>query len=106
MTAFMQPQAIARFITDSDASSFLLAIKATWTAMASGFQENSGMEQIDALLSRGGMDSMLLTIWLIIGASSFGTMVDDFGLLNKLVEPLLLRAKALAAYLPRSLPPR
>ncbi|MFL1906987.1 Na+/H+ antiporter NhaC [Plesiomonas shigelloides] len=97
MTAFMQPQAIARFITESDASSFLLAIKATWTAMASGFQENSGMEQIDALLSRGGMDSMLLTIWLIIGASSFGTMVDDFGLLNKLVEPLLLRAKSIGS---------
>ncbi|WP_280514722.1 Na+/H+ antiporter NhaC family protein [Candidatus Symbiopectobacterium sp. 'North America'] len=61
--------------------------------MATGFQENSGIEQIDALLSRGGMDSMLLTIWPIIGAVTFGIMVDDFGLRNKLVTLLLLRAR-------------
>lgn len=64
--------------------------------MATGFQENSEIEQIDALLSRGGMDSMLLTIWLIIGAVTFGIMVDDFGLLNKLITPLLLRARTVA----------
>lgn len=93
MTSFMQPQVIERFIAEPDAAAPLLAIKAVWVAMANGFQENSGMMQIDALLSRGGMDSMLLTIWLIIGAVTFGIMVDDFGLLNKLVTPLLLRAR-------------
>lgn len=93
MTAFMQPQVIVRFVAEPDLAVPLQAVKATWLAMANGFQENSGIEQIDALLSRGGMDSMLLTIWLIIGAVTFGIMVDDFGLLNKLVTPLLLRAK-------------
>ncbi|CAI2488841.1 Malate-2H(+)/Na(+)-lactate antiporter [Serratia fonticola] len=93
MTSFMQPQVIDRFIVEPDLASPLLAIKAAWLAMATGFQENSGIEQIDALLSRGGMDSMLFTIWLIIGAVTFGIMVDDFGLLNKLVTPLLLRAR-------------
>lgn len=93
MTPIMQPQVVLRFIAEPDTSMPLLAIKAIWTAMATGFQENSGIEQIDALLSRGGMDSMLLTIWLIIGAVTFGIMVDDFGLLNKLVTPLLLRAR-------------
>lgn len=93
MTSFMQPQVIERFIAEPDVATPLLAIKAIWIAMATGFQENSGIEQIDALLSRGGMDSMLLTIWLIIGAVTFGIMVDDFGLLNKLVTPLLLRAR-------------
>lgn len=99
MASFMQPQVILRFIAEPDVSTPLLAIKATWVAMATGFQENSGIEQIDALLSRGGMDSMLLTIWLIIGAVTFGIMVDDFGLLNKLVTPLLLRAKSVGSLL-------
>ena len=36
---------------------------------------------------------MLLTIWLIIGALAFGTMLDKFGLLSKLITPVLLRAK-------------
>lgn len=93
MTSFMQPQVIIRFIADPDAGMVLQAVKAIWIAMANGFQENSGIMQIDALLSRGGMDSMLMTIWLIIGAVTFGTLVDDFGLLNILVAPLLLRAK-------------
>ncbi|WP_337262266.1 MULTISPECIES: Na+/H+ antiporter NhaC family protein [unclassified Serratia (in: enterobacteria)] len=97
MAVFMQPQVIVRFVAEPDLAAPLLAVKAIWLAMASGFQENSGMVQIDALLSRGGMDSMLLTIWLIIGAVTFGIMVDDFGLLNKLVTPLLLRAKGIGS---------
>lgn len=95
MAAFMQPQAIVRFVAEPDLAAPLQAVKAIWLAMANGFQENSGIAQIDALLSRGGMDSMLLTIWLIIGAVTFGIMVDDFGLLNKLVTPLLVRAKGI-----------
>ncbi|MEY4922599.1 MAG: hypothetical protein RLY17_1316 [Pseudomonadota bacterium] len=93
MAAFLQPQAIARFIAEPDVAPQLVAIKGIWLSMANGFQENSGIAQMDALLSRGGMDSMLLTIWLIIGAVTFGIMLDDFGLLNKLVTPILLRAR-------------
>ncbi|WP_411705787.1 Na+/H+ antiporter NhaC family protein [Edaphovirga cremea] len=93
MAAFLQPQAIARFIAEPDIAAPLAATKGIWLVMATGFQENSGIPQMDALLSRGGMDSMLLTIWLIIGAVTFGIMVDDFGLLDKLVTPILLRAR-------------
>ena len=93
MGAFMQPQAIARFIAEPGTPQVVVAIKGIWLAMATGFKANSGIPQLDALLSRGGMDSMLLTIWLIIGAVTFGILVDDFGLLNKLVTPVLLRAK-------------
>lgn len=93
MGAFMQPQAMARFIAEPGTPPAVVAIKGIWLAMANGFKANSGIPQLDALLSRGGMDSMLLTIWLIIGAVTFGILVDDFGLLNKLVTPVLLRAK-------------
>ncbi len=93
MAAFMQPQAVARFVAEPGTAMPLVAVKGGWLAMASGFKANSGIPQVDDLLSRGGMDSMLLTIWLIIGAVTFGTLVDDFGLLNKLVTPILLRAR-------------
>ena len=36
--------------------------------MANGFVSNTGVEQIDTLFSRGGMSSMLTTIWLVLGA--------------------------------------
>lgn len=94
MATFMQPQAVAQFVAEPGMAAPVAAIKAVWLAMANGFQANTGMAQVDALLSRGGMDSMLLTIWLIIGAVTFGILVDDFGLLSKLVAPLLHRAKS------------
>lgn len=61
--------------------------------MANGFTMNSGIAEIDRLLSRGGMDSMLLTIWLIIGAVTFGALLEQFGLIDRLVRPLITAAK-------------
>lgn len=93
MGAILQPQAILRFVNDSSLSPPLAYIKGVWMAMANGYQENSGIADIDRLLSRGGMDSMLLTLWIIIGAVTFGTLMEEFGLLAKLINPMLLRAK-------------
>ncbi|MBO0517462.1 Na+/H+ antiporter NhaC family protein, partial [Streptomyces beijiangensis] len=59
-----------------------------------GFDIASGVPQIDALLSRGGMDSMLLTLWLIIGAVTFGALLEEFGLIARLVDPLIHSAKS------------
>ncbi|MCZ4121022.1 hypothetical protein O3X23_16820 [Streptomyces sp. H39-S7] len=44
--------------------------------------------------SRGGMDSMLLTLWLIIGAVTFGAVLEEFGLIARLVDPLIHSAKS------------
>ena len=62
--------------------------------MANGFSIDSGIADVDRLLSRGGMDSMLLTIWLIIGAVTFGAMLEEFGLINRLVNPMITAAKS------------
>ena len=52
--------------------------------MANGFVSNSGNATIDALFSRGGMDSMLTTIWLVLGALSFAAIMEDAGFLERL----------------------
>jgi Na+:H+ antiporter, NhaC family len=91
--AILQPQAILRFVNDPTLSVPLTYIKGIWMALANGYQENSGIADVDMLLSRGGMDSMLYTLWIIIGAVTFGTLMEEFGLLAKLIDPLLYRAK-------------
>lgn len=68
-------------------------VKASWQVIANGFHSDSGIKPVDDLLSRGGMASMLLTIWLIIVALAFGSILDEFGFLSKLITPVLLRAK-------------
>jgi NhaC family Na+:H+ antiporter len=94
MAAIFQPQSIARFIDDPALSGPITAIRGIWSAMATGYQANSGIPELDQLLSRGGMSSMLTTLWIIIGAVTFGTMLEEFGLLSKLINPVLRRAKS------------
>ena len=39
------------------------------------------------------MASMLPTLWLIIGAVTFGVLLEEFGLINRLIHPLIRRAR-------------
>jgi Na+:H+ antiporter, NhaC family len=91
--AFLQPQVMAGFVGQSTGA-VVGSIKGIWQAMATGFSINSGIGEIDRLLSRGGMDSMLKTIWLIIGAVTFGVLLEHFGLISCLVDPLVRAAKS------------
>ena len=91
--AFLQPDVYADFVAGSG-NVVVESVKAVWSAMANGFSIDSGIADIDRLLSRGGMDSMLLTIWLIMGAVTFGAMLEEFGLINRLVDPMIAAAKS------------
>jgi NhaC family Na+:H+ antiporter len=91
----VQRDVVTGFIKEIGASTqdVIGSVQAVWTVMANGFSMNSGIGDIDRLLSRGGMDSMLLTIWLIIGAVTFGALLEKFGLIDRLVQPLIVAAK-------------
>lgn len=91
--AILQPQVFADFL-GRETLSFVGAIEATWQAMATGFSTSTGIADIDRLLSRGGMDSMLFTLWLIIGAVTFGALMDELGLISRITNPLIEHAKS------------
>ena len=94
--AFLQPGVFAEFVGAASLGP-LDAVRATWQAMATGFTADTGIADIDRLLSRGGMDSMLPTLWLIIGAVTFGSIMDELGLIRRLTDPLIARAKSRGA---------
>lgn len=89
--AFLQPKVYADFIGHGG-NVVINSIKAVWRALANGFSINTGITDVDRLLSRGGMDSMLMTIWLILGAVTFGAMLSEFGLIERLVQPMISAA--------------
>lgn len=97
MAPLIQGETVARFVDAPDLPAVLAAVKAGWQVMATGFEANTGIAEVDNLLSRGGMAEMLPTIWLILGALVFGSLLEEFGLLNKLVAPILSRARSAAA---------
>jgi NhaC family Na+:H+ antiporter len=49
--------------------------------------------QIDELFSRGGMASLLTTIWLVLGALAFAAVMEYAGFLQRILEPIVTRTK-------------
>src|SRR4029079_1026860 len=68
LAPFLQWDAVVAFVDDPSLGNVATAVKAGYAAMATGFVSDSGVPQIDDLFSRGGMASMLTTIWPPLGA--------------------------------------
>lgn len=95
LAAIVAPERVIAFAGASgDGPAWLLLIKGIWLALASGYSSNTGHAAIDMLVSRGGMDSMLNTIWLIVTALAFGGVVERAGVLDRLITPVLDRARS------------
>ncbi|MBL4681415.1 MAG: Na+/H+ antiporter NhaC [Pseudomonadales bacterium] len=73
-----------------EAEGFIGVIKNIWLVSANGYTAVTGNEMLDSLLSRGGMDSMLNTVWLIMSAMFFGGMMEKSGALSVIVRYLLI----------------
>jgi NhaC family Na+:H+ antiporter len=56
------------------------------SVIESGFAAHTGNQQIDALLSRGGIESMMPTVSLIILTLSLGGLLIEFGLISTVME--------------------
>jgi len=91
LALFTQPQAVAA-MGGSDTA--LPELKAIWISLFDGYSSDSGNKQLDELLSKGGMSSMLNTVWLVISAMAFGGVLERAGLLEALVERALKMAKS------------
>ena len=90
----LQPEVVSNFVNQSELSSVLTMISGVWTALHSGFVLESGVTVVDDLLTRGGMASMLNTIWLVVCALTFGAVLETAQLLNKIVEKVLTFANS------------
>jgi Na+:H+ antiporter, NhaC family len=93
LAPFTQSAAVTAFVDDPGLGSVATAVKAIFAAMATGFVSTSGVEPIDELFSRGGMASLLTTVWLVLGALSFAAVVEHAGFLQRLLAPIVARTK-------------
>ena len=96
VAVILQPELVLAFANDPTLSPPLAMLKGVWSALATGFETSTGYPSIDDLVSRGGMASMLGTVWLILAAMCFGAIMDYTGALRKLLEPLMRFATTLA----------
>lgn len=88
------PERVIAFANAGDLPAPIALLKGVWLTMASGYTSTSGFAPMDQLASRGGMDSMLNTIWLVVTALAFGGVVEKTGVLDRLIAPIISRAKS------------
>ena len=94
LAVILQPESVLRFANSPELSNALAMLKGVWMALYGGYISTTGVDEVDALLSRGGMSSMLNTIWLVLCALSFGAVLEHTGMLMRLIGAALKRAKS------------
>jgi Na+:H+ antiporter, NhaC family len=93
LASFTQPDVVRAFVDEPGQGALLNGIEGIYDSMANGFVATSGNATIDDLFSRGGMASMLTTVWLILGALSFAAVMEEAGFLDRLIAPVVRRAR-------------
>jgi NhaC family Na+:H+ antiporter len=91
--AMFQGDAVAKLASEGTEGA-IASLMVIWKAMFDGVEFNTANETLNDLLSRGGMSNMLNTIWLIMCAMTFGSVLEKVGLLKKPVKAILKGAKS------------
>ncbi len=94
LASFTQPDVVRAFVDEPGQGTVLNGIEGVYDSMANGFVSTSGNSTIDDLFSRGGMAGMLTTVWLILGALSFAAIMEEAGFLDRLIAPVVRRARS------------
>jgi NhaC family Na+:H+ antiporter len=89
MALLLQPELVLLHAASAGLPDAVGLLKGVWEALATGFIYQSGDPELDTLLSRGGMDSMLNTIWLIMSALGFGSVLQHAGMLDRVIAPIV-----------------
>lgn len=94
-----QPELVVELAGNPELSRPMALLSGAWMALFEGYQSQTGNAVVDDLLTRGGMISMLNTVWLIICALGFGAVMERTGLLERMVRSLLARVKSTGSLL-------
>ncbi|MCU0754605.1 MAG: Na+/H+ antiporter NhaC [Xanthomonadales bacterium] len=97
-----QPAATAR-LAGADLSGGWALFAGAWKALFAGYAGESGSEALDKLLNRGGMSSMVNTVWLVLCAMSFGAIMERTGLLARIIRGVVGAAKSVGALITTTL---
>ncbi|MFO1061153.1 MAG: Na+/H+ antiporter NhaC family protein [Dongiaceae bacterium] len=89
-----EPGRVIAFAADANLATPLALAKGVWAALATGYRTATGDAALDQLMTRGGMSSMMVTIWLIMTALAFGAVVEHAGFLSRLIDPVVRHVRS------------
>jgi NhaC family Na+:H+ antiporter len=89
-----QPDRVVALADSETLSRPWALLSGAWKALATGYSADTGNAAVNELISRGGMESMLNTVWLILCAMAFGAVMETVGLLERLIRGVLAMARS------------
>ncbi|MEJ2521740.1 MAG: Na+/H+ antiporter NhaC [Gammaproteobacteria bacterium] len=93
----LQPDLVAAFGAGDGLPRPLAMLKGAWISLFDGYTSDTGNAAVDDLLSRGGMSSVLTTIWLILSALTFGAVLEHAGMLQRIIQGVIRSARSTGA---------
>jgi NhaC family Na+:H+ antiporter len=92
--ALLQADVVRAFALTKNADSSVPLIEGLWLTLFGGFEGNTSNQELNQLISKGGIASMLNTVWLIISALAFGGVLERTGILKQLLDAVLRAVKS------------
>jgi NhaC family Na+:H+ antiporter len=93
LACFTQWEQVEAFVGEPGLGPVATGIKGIYASMATGYVSDSGYPAIDQLFSRGGMASLLTTIWLVLAALAFAAILEHAGFLERMLLPVVTWAR-------------
>lgn len=93
---FFQPDVVSK-VTGSEQVGAIGMYVGVIKAMYGKISITTSNELVNELLTTKGMAGMLNTIWLIICAMMFGGIMEASGMLQRITEPIIRRAKSVGS---------
>lgn len=93
----LQPGLVAAYGGVAEVGEGLALLKGAWISLFDGYRADTGNTVVDDLLSRGGMSSVLTTIWLVISALTLGAVLEHAGMLQRIIQGVIRGAQSTGA---------
>ena len=90
----LQADVVRKFAFMANPEATTPVVEGLWRTLFAGFEGTTTNEELNSLISKGGIASMLNTVWLIVSALAFGGVLERTGILKQILDSVLTLVKS------------
>ena len=90
----LQSDVVRKFAFIANPEATMPVVEGLWRTLFAGFKGTTTNEELNRLISKGGIASMLNTVWLIVSALAFGGVLERTGILKQILDSVLTLVKS------------
>ena len=90
----LQTEVVRKFALMTNPEATMPVVEGLWRTLFAGFEGTTTNEELNSLISKGGIASMLNTVWLIVSALAFGGVLERTGILKQILDSVLTLVKS------------